>query len=79
MPAPDTIKNLVQCFEEHLASYRSGKDNETQLSWLFLRKSNIAQRDDFPKVVLKETRSLPIRPSTSPTPLTKRGTTRWCR
>jgi hypothetical protein len=27
-----------------------------------LRRSNIAQRDDFPKIVLKETRNLPIRP-----------------
>jgi hypothetical protein len=32
------------------------------MSWYFLRVSNIAQRDDFPKIVLKETRSLPIRP-----------------
>jgi hypothetical protein len=30
------------------------------LSWYFLQKSNIAQRDDFPKIVLKETRSLPF-------------------
>jgi hypothetical protein len=30
------------------------------MSWYFLRRSNIAQRDDFPKIVLKETRSLPI-------------------
>jgi predicted nucleic acid-binding protein len=32
------------------------------MSWFFLHRSNIAQRDDFPKIVLKETRSLPIRP-----------------
>src|SRR5437867_2343974 len=32
------------------------------MSWYFLRRSNVAQRDDFPKIVLKETRSLPIRP-----------------
>jgi hypothetical protein len=32
------------------------------MSWYFLRRSNIAQRDDFPKIVLKETRSLPIYP-----------------
>jgi hypothetical protein len=31
------------------------------VSWYFLHRSNIAQRDDFPKIVLKETRSLPIR------------------
>ena len=32
------------------------------MSWYFLHRSNIAQRDDFPKIVLKETRSLPIYP-----------------
>ncbi len=35
------------------------------MSWYFLRRSNIAQRDDFPKIVLKETRSLPVPPSNS--------------
>jgi adenine-specific DNA-methyltransferase len=34
--------------------------NSRLMSWYFLRRSNIAQRDDFPKIVLKETRSLPI-------------------
>jgi hypothetical protein len=34
--------------------------NGRLLSWYFLQKSNIAQRDDFPKIVLKETRSLPF-------------------
>lgn len=34
--------------------------NSRLLSWFFLQKSNIAQRDDFPKIVLKETRSLPF-------------------
>ena len=34
--------------------------NSRLISWYFLRRSNIAQRDDFPKIVLKETRSLPI-------------------
>ena len=34
--------------------------NSKLLSWYFLQKSNIAQRDDFPKIVLKETRSLPF-------------------
>ena len=32
------------------------------MSWYFLHLSNIAQRDDFPKIVLKETRNLPIPP-----------------
>ncbi len=34
--------------------------NSKLLSWYFLQKSNIANRDDFPKIVLKETRSLPF-------------------
>jgi hypothetical protein len=44
---PDT-NFLLGCFNSRL------------LSWFFLQKSNIAQRDDFPKIVLKETRSLPF-------------------
>ena len=36
MPAPDTIKNLVQRFEEHHDSYRSSRYNETQLRREFL-------------------------------------------
>jgi len=34
--------------------------NSKLMSWYFLRKSSVAQRDDFPKIVLRETRSLPI-------------------
>lgn len=30
------------------------------VSWVFLQRSNVAHRDDFPKIVLKETRALPI-------------------
>ena len=41
-------------------SFLLGCFNSRLLSWLFLQKSNIAQRDDFPKIVLKETRSLPF-------------------
>jgi len=42
-------------------SYLLGLINSRLMSWYFLHRSNIAQRDDFPKIVLKETRSLPIR------------------
>jgi adenine-specific DNA-methyltransferase len=34
--------------------------NSKLLSWYFLKQSNVAQRDDFPKIVLKETRNLPV-------------------
>jgi hypothetical protein len=34
--------------------------NSRIVSWYFLQRSNVGQRDDFPKIVLKETRSLPV-------------------
>ena len=43
-------------------NYLLGCLNSDLVSWYFLRRSNIAQRDDFPKIVLKETRNLPIAP-----------------
>jgi hypothetical protein len=42
--------------------YLLGIINSRLMSWYFLHRSNVAQRDDFPKIVLKETRALPIRP-----------------
>ena len=43
-------------------NYLLGLINSRLMSWYFLNRSQIAQRDDFPKIVLKETRALPIRP-----------------
>jgi hypothetical protein len=34
MPAPETIRQLVKRFEEHLDAYRSSKYNETQLRFV---------------------------------------------
>jgi hypothetical protein len=42
-------------------NYLLGVVNSRLMSWYFLHRSNIGQRDDFPKIVLRETRSLPIR------------------
>jgi type I restriction-modification system DNA methylase subunit len=55
LPLPDgpALKFLLGCV------------NSSLISWLFLQRSNIAHRDDFPKIVLKETRELPI-PAASP-------------
>jgi hypothetical protein len=39
--------------------------NSKLMSWYFLKRSNVGQRDDFPKIVLKETRTLPV-PKTIP-------------
>jgi len=66
------LNRLVDSFGKRLAELKSTDYNEAKLrddflnpffralSWFFLQKSNIAQRDDFPKIVLKETRSLPF-------------------
>ena len=34
--------------------------NSRLMSWYFLTRSQVGQRDDFPKIVLKELRSLPM-------------------
>jgi hypothetical protein len=52
-------------------NYLLGLINSRLVSWYFLHRSNIAQRDDFPKIVLKETRSLPIRPINLSSPADK--------
>ncbi len=40
--------------------YLLGILNSRLMSWYFLHRSQVGQRDDFPKIVLKETRELPI-------------------
>lgn len=40
--------------------------NSRLISWYFLQTSSVAHRDDFPKIVLKETRGLPV-PTIDPT------------
>lgn len=52
-------------------NYILGLINSRLMSWYFLHRSNIAQRDDFPKIVLKETRSLPICPIDFSVPVDK--------
>jgi adenine-specific DNA-methyltransferase len=41
-------------------NYFLGILNSKLMSWYFIHRSNVGQRDDFPKIVLKETRSLPF-------------------
>ncbi|MBP7826804.1 MAG: N-6 DNA methylase [Verrucomicrobia bacterium] len=43
--------------------YLLGVINSRLMSWYFLQRSNVGQRDDFPKIVLKETRALPVVPA----------------
>ena len=55
-----SMQSVLQRPDGPSLSFLLGCFNSRLLSWLFLQKSNIAQRDDFPKIVLKETRSLPF-------------------
>src|SRR5207248_5242550 len=57
-----TVTGVQTCALPIYLNYMLGVINSRLMSWYFLRHSNVAQRDDFPKIVLKETRSLPIRP-----------------
>jgi len=47
---------------EYSSNYLLAFINSRLMSWYFLNISQIAQRDDFPKIVLKETRQLPVYP-----------------
>ncbi|RIK00055.1 MAG: hypothetical protein DCC46_07050 [Armatimonadetes bacterium] len=58
IPGGPPLKFLLACI------------NSSLMSWIFLQRSNVAHRDDFPKIVLKETRDLPI-PSASTEEQTK--------
>ncbi len=57
-----SMQSILNLQESPNLAYILGILNSKFLSWYFLKKSNIGQRDDFPKIVLKETRGLPIRP-----------------
>ena len=57
-----SMQSILIAEDGYCINYVLGILNSNLISWYFLRLSNIAQRDDFPKIVLKESRSLPIRP-----------------
>ena len=57
-----SMQSILRLHGSPELNYLLGIINSRLLSWYFLHRSNIAQRDDFPKIVLKETRSLPIYP-----------------
>jgi hypothetical protein len=57
-----SMQSILQLPNAPDLNYLLGCLNSKLLSWYFLKRSNIAQRDDFPKIVLKETRNLPIYP-----------------
>jgi methylase of polypeptide subunit release factors len=55
-----SMQSILQRPDAPDLNYLLGIINSRLISWYFLSRSNIGQRDDFPKIVLKETRSLPI-------------------
>lgn len=57
-----SMQSILQLPDAPTLNYLLGIINSRLMSWYFLKRSQVAQRDDFPKIVLKETRALPIRP-----------------
>ena len=57
-----SMQSILQSPNGPNLNYLLGIINSRLMSWYFLSRSNIAQRDDFPKIVLKESRTLPICP-----------------
>jgi type I restriction-modification system DNA methylase subunit len=66
-----SMQSILQLSEFHDLNYLLGLLNSRLISWYFLNRSQIAQRDDFPKIVLKESRSLPIIPINCSNPTDK--------
>jgi len=56
-----SMQSILASREGPDLNYILGLLNSRLMSWYFLSRSNVGQRDDFPKIVLKESRSLPIR------------------
>jgi len=54
-----SMQSILQLPDSPDISFLLGIINSRLMSWYFLHRSNIAQRDDFPKIVLRETRLLP--------------------
>jgi hypothetical protein len=57
-----SMQSILKLPDSPDINYLLGMINSRLISWCFLSKSNVGQRDDFPKIVLRETRLLPIRP-----------------
>jgi len=56
-----SMQSILAIGDDYSTYYFLGILNSALLSFYFLKRSQVGQRDDFPKIVLKETRSLPIR------------------
>lgn len=55
-----SMQSILQIDGGPALSFLLGVLNSRLMSWYFLTRSQVAQRDDFPKIVLKETRGLPV-------------------
>jgi predicted type IV restriction endonuclease len=56
-----SMQSLLLVDPEYSIFYLLGLLNSRLLSWYFLAVHSVARRDDFPKIVLKQTRELPFR------------------
>jgi adenine-specific DNA-methyltransferase len=60
-----SMQSILPATDGPSLKYVLGCLNSSLVSWIFLQRSNVGHRDDFPKIVLKETRDLPIATATS--------------
>ena len=56
-----SMQSLLLADREYNILYLLGLLNSRLLSWYFLAVHSVGRRDDFPKIVLKQTRELPFR------------------
>ncbi len=56
-----SMQSILLSDEHHNILYLLGLLNSRLLSWYFLSIHSVGRRDDFPKIVLKQTRDLPFR------------------
>ncbi|MFW6114290.1 MAG: TaqI-like C-terminal specificity domain-containing protein [bacterium] len=56
-----SMQSLLLTDNRYDIRYCLGLLNSKLLSWYFLAKQSVARRDDFPKIVLKQSRGLPFR------------------
>jgi hypothetical protein len=57
-----SMQSLLLTSAQHDIRYLLGLLNSRVLSWFFLAVHSVGRRDDFPKIVLKQTRELPFAP-----------------
>jgi hypothetical protein len=56
-----SMQSIILTNGDYDARYLLGLLNSKLISWYFLAVNSVARRDDFPKIVLRQSRSLPFR------------------